>query len=541
MSSDFDIDITPSVTTYELYQIASYTHWFSLGEFIDNAITSAVKNKVALRERYGADYRLRIEIYLDHENSSIQIKDNAAGIDKNEMERALRAGEPPLDKSLLSVHGVGMKMSAFWLGRNLNIKTWSIEETEGFEVEIDLDEIKKTKSARSTVHVIEDNREKGTIVTISKIPDEKWPPVGRGQGKLRSLLASMYRLYLNDSEFPIEIVFAGKQLEFSDIKILNAPFWPTTQGPVSGTPEVTWAREFTFITSHGRKTITGRIALLETMSRNLSGLFLHYRGKGMSGIGSNINSNTAHKDTREYYRPSRIFGQEGSYRYQRFTGEFDISALGKTASTDSIKWNEDEEEEFLVALESFLKDPNFNMWAMAENFQARRAKQLLANPNGNEPADFSLVEVDEISDRFLESIRPEVISHSSDEELLEIINTSIVEISREDFLISEKTWLVRDSSNHLHRITPEFIEDARVELFDLVSSDNLNHELRINVGHPFVRRFQWGNKDVRQSIISMIFLIAIPEILLPFRCSSSAFKHKIFEILNSTLISEDDN
>jgi hypothetical protein len=44
MSDSFDIDITPSVTTYELYQRASYTHWFAIGEFIDNSITSAFLN-----------------------------------------------------------------------------------------------------------------------------------------------------------------------------------------------------------------------------------------------------------------------------------------------------------------------------------------------------------------------------------------------------------------------------------------------------------------------------------------------------------------
>ena len=111
MSDNFNVDITPSVTTYELYQIASYTHWFAIGEFIDNSITSAFLNWEKLNKIHGGKYELKIFIDFDNETKSLTIFDNAAGIAKDEIQRALRAGEPPANKSLLSVHGVGMKMS----------------------------------------------------------------------------------------------------------------------------------------------------------------------------------------------------------------------------------------------------------------------------------------------------------------------------------------------------------------------------------------------------------------------------------------------
>ena len=154
MADDFNVDITPSVTTYELYQIASYTHWFAIGEFIDNSITSAFLNWEELQKLYGGKYQLNIEIDFDNDAKTLTIIDNAAGIARGEIQRALRAGEPPADRSLLSVHGVGMKMSSFWMGRNLNIKTWPLNVSLGYEVSVDLDEIKKTKSAITQVHEI---------------------------------------------------------------------------------------------------------------------------------------------------------------------------------------------------------------------------------------------------------------------------------------------------------------------------------------------------------------------------------------------------
>lgn len=540
MSRDFDIDITPSVTTYELYQIASYTHWFSIGEFIDNSITSAILNWESLKAKYGDEYCLKIHIDMVHDNSAITIQDNAAGINRKELQRALRAGEPPADRSLLSVHGVGMKMSAFWLGRNLNIRTWPINSKEGYELEVDLDEIKRTRSAKSHVHIIEESDVSGTLITISKISEDKWP-MGRGQGKLRTLLASMYRIYLNNPEYPVQIYFNDKELKFENMKILRNPFWPNTQGPLQESEEIFWEREFTFTTGRGR-TISGKIGLLEKMSRDLSGIFLHFKGKGMGGIGSGDSKDSEFstsdlKDNREYYRPQRIFGQEGSYRYQRFTGEFDISQLGKTSSTDSIKWDEDEQQEFLEALADFLKDPSFNMWAMAENYQVRKAKKMLEEDASASDYEFSLSEISEIASKFLDSIRPGVITHPESE--LETghsnLPTDISLVPEDQFLVSETSWRVKDSSGHLHSIIPEFIEDARLNLFDLVSKDETNHQLRINIGHPFIRRFQWGNRDVRLAIIAMIYLMAIPEVLLPIRVSPSSFRHKIFEILDSTL------
>ncbi|CAN2190083.1 Histidine kinase-, DNA gyrase B-, and HSP90-like ATPase [Candidatus Nanopelagicaceae bacterium] len=542
-NEDFEIDITPSVTTYELYQNQSYTHWFSIGEFIDNSITSALRNKEELKKKYGENYRLEVNIDFLGESSQIRISDNAAGIEKEEIKRALTAGEAPSDKRFLSVHGVGMKMSAFWLGRNLTINTWPVNGTNGFTAEVDLDQIKITKSAKTQVHVINPRKQSGTEIWISKISQEKWP-VGRSLGKLKMLLTSMYRIYLTDPDFPVTINFQGKPLEFADLKCLEAPFWPNTQGPDKNEEPRVWSRPYSFVTTNGHK-ITGSVGLLERMSRELSGFFLHYKGKGVSGIGAgeskDVDFSTAElKDSREYYRPFNIFGQEGSYRYQRFTGEFDISAMGKTSSTDSIKWDSlNEEQEWLEDLEKFLKDPSFNMWAMAENFQIRKARRILENPDSNS-SEFLLSEVKEISTKFLATLHPELIDHGTAETVEDIQLSPIIAAKADDFVEAGFTWSVQDSSNHTHIITPEFIEDPRMDLYAIVSVDSDHHKLRINLGHPFIRKFQWLNPDVRLAVITLIYLMAAPEILLPLNCHPNSFRRKVSQIINSSLVEKNE-
>ena len=533
----FSVDITPSVTTYELYQIASYTHWFSIGEFIDNSITSALQNWEELKKVDPKFKELLIEIDIDPNNGVMTISDNAAGIQRSEIQRALRAGEPPVDKSKLSVHGVGMKMSSFWWGRNLKIQTWPINDKNGYFVEVDLDKIKATRSAMIEVTETQGRAIPGTLITVSNIPHEKIPR-GSGLGKLKLLLTSMYRIYLNSDENPVRIKFNGQFLKFSPLPILQEPFWPDREGPIDD-QIVEWVRVFVFTTSRGN-TIRGVIGLLEKMSRDLSGLFLHYKGKGMGGIGSSAAgpefSQQDVRDGREYYRPGRIFGQEGTYRWQRFTGEFDISALGKTSSTDAIKWDSDEEQEFLEALEEFLKDPSFNMWAMAENFQSRKAIQIKKNENENS-TDFTLDEVQTIADYLSTKIQGKSIVHNDDDmpDQPKIGPRSLTLVPDEKFVASEKSFVVPDSSNHKHEFFTQFINDSNFDLYTIESQSNDRHLLKINIGHPFIRRMQWGNEYVREAVINLIFLMAVPEVFLQTRCSRWAFREKINEVVDATL------
>lgn len=532
---DFEVDITPSVTTYELYQIASYTHWFSIGEFVDNSITSAMQNWDALTAIHGSGYSLDISIDLDRATSTLTISDNAGGIFKADIERALRAGEAPTDKRWLSVHGVGMKMSSFWWGRRLNIVTTPIGDNASYEVSVDLDEIKESKSAKIVVHELPREELPGTFITISKISNEKWPK-GTGLGKLKSLLTSMYRVYINDSDKPVRIFFNGSKLEFKRLPMLEAPYWANTEGPVDN-QLIRWERDFQFTTSQGR-TIRGHVGLLSKMSRDLSGFFLHYKGKGMGGIGYSDADDAEFsirdlKDSREYYRPQRIFGQEGSYRYQRFTGEFDISELGKTASTDSIKWDSDEEQEFLDALEVFLKDKDFNMWGMAQNFQQRKAARIDGSSSKDDETDLSQTEVESVIKQFVEGWKEEQVGHSeNDDHNHEPISLSLIDTDESDFFDSE-VFVLRDSSQHEHSFRFSYLENPDYEMFTLLPGEANDHSIRLNTGHPVIRKLQWGNPAVREAILNMLILMAVPEVFLPLRCSSSSFRNKINEIADA--------
>lgn len=539
--SSFEIDISPSVTTYELYTIATYTHWFAIGEFIDNSLTSAYKNWEQLDALYKGKYELIIDIDFDYDKKTLKISDNAAGILKTDIQRSLRAGEPPEDTSLLSVYGVGMKMSSFWFGRSLKIRTFPISSEHGYEVGVDLDEIKKTRSAKIDVEEIKGKKLPGTDIYIEKIKPDRILHT-TGVTKLKLLLASMYRIYLSNPSRKVIIRYNGIELNYVDPPILNEPYWPDREGPEKDKPTVRWERDFTYKTK-SNKVITGKVGLLANMSRDLTGFLLHYKGKGMGGIGSidsgdEINQQDV-RDAREYYRPPKIFGQEGGNRYQRFVGSFDISALGKTSSTDKPNWAGDEEYEFAEALAEFLKDPNFNMWAMAEHYAPKRLIKKLKQ-NSTPTTDFTVEEVTALSTFFNTNIRGEAIRHIDNESDLSHQRPledlrSLNKAPKNEFVPSDQPLQIRDSSKHVHTFITTFIENPEYILFDLETKSEFSHEIRINIGHPFIKKLQWGNPAVREAVVQLIYLMSIPEVFLSLRNDRTAFRHKINEIADSTL------
>jgi len=531
--ADFDVDITPSVSTYELYQIVSYTHWFSLGEFIDNALTSAMQNWHRLADVTEDAYVLSVDITLDETNSRLVIEDNAAGITRQDIGRALRAGERPPDPSLLSVHGVGMKMASFWWGRSLTVETWPLGEATGYKAVVDLDEIRNRGSAKVHVHEIPTRATYGTRIIVDRVSSKRWPR-GRGLGKLRMLLASMYRTYLNHNEFPLRLSLDGQSLGFAQPPILAEPYWPDAKGPIDDKP-ILWEVEFDFITSRGNR-IYGFVGLLERMSRDLSGFFLHYKGKGMGGIGGGREESGEFsindlRDGREYYRPPMIFGQEGGYRYQRFTGEFDISSFGKTSSTDAITWDVEEELEFLEALKAHLKRPEMNMWAMAENYQARLAKRRKepgAEPgeSQDDPARLE-AEIGKVNEA-LEGSPPH---HDGDEEILAI---EPVAIEPSAVIASAGVIELRDDAGHVHRCRVQYIDDPLHDMLMVESDSAFDHVIVINTGHPYLRGFQWGNSSVRLAVRSLLLNLGMSEILMGLRVAPDSIRRKLNAlVLNS--------
>jgi len=354
------IDIRPEVGLLRIFEAMKYTPWFALGEFVDNAITSTQQNAVLLK-RSDHSYLLRVDIRFDEEAGVIEIEDNAAGIARKDLPRALQTASPPTDTRFLSIYGVGMKAAGLWWASTFTIETTALGDNVRRSVTIDSRDLGKVGSGSVPVHESPaEIGEHGTTIRLSNLT--KSIPARRTLGKVRSYLASMYRNFILDDT--VEIRVQGEALAFEYPALLESATWPSTAGPAPKGKIVKWEEWISIDLSTG-EAISGWVGLLAKGSTRGAGFLLTFHGKAVAGVGSGTDEGD------EVYRPQVIFGGSNSYRRQRLVGEFDVSAFGKSITSDAVNWEADQEEEFLDKLRKKLTKKSMNFLDMAENYRVR--------------------------------------------------------------------------------------------------------------------------------------------------------------------------
>lgn len=486
----FDVDIQPDVSALRMFRSMSFTPWYALGEFVDNSLTSAMKHRDELVALNGPDYKVRIKIDFPAGTNELIVSDNAAGISREEMQRALRVGKAPQDISVgLSRHGVGMKAAAFWWGSTLEIETYPLGHDHGWRTVLDVSDEREI-AAHAQVTKIPWRGFPGTTIRIRNLWQKT--PVKRTKGTIRAYLPSIYRAFLGGGTGSAEIgcilEYEGTQLAYETPPLLEAPYWPNTDGPDPESPSRLWRETFDITLRTGRR-VSGWYGLLEKMSRDKSGFFLHYRGKGIAGVvpmgletsGRGHEAEGA-KDAiaRASYKPRKIFGQQGNYRDQMFVGEFDVSDFGKTISTDAPLWSPDEHAEFVDALYAHMtRDERANFIRMADSYRRQKS-----NPNARESASERRLEASRIEAALNEKLEHRLADALPDTAYFPapILPAETLEDTGSG---SPPAFSIHDRDGHRHSFVIEFIADRSADFVGLYKgSSDTEHVVRVNRNHP---------------------------------------------------------
>jgi hypothetical protein len=137
------INIRPTVGYLSVLSRINYTPWHAMAEFVDNSIQSYLDNKLRLKNLH-SNYKLKIDIYVS--SSVIEIKDNAAGIDEKNYERAFQAAMRPKKIAGLSEFGMGMKTAACWFSNLWIVKSKALDEDFSTEAKFDIEKITSEKN-----------------------------------------------------------------------------------------------------------------------------------------------------------------------------------------------------------------------------------------------------------------------------------------------------------------------------------------------------------------------------------------------------------
>lgn len=525
----FKVDIRPDVAALRIFRSMSFTPWYALGEFVDNSITSSIKQLPLLKELNGSDYELQISIDFDKENDSLLVQDNAAGISRSEIERALKTGIPPVDTSIgLSKHGVGMKAAALWWGRKLTVETYPIEETNGWKAVIDISE---TGDLENFIEVtqIPSRGYPGTKILVEHL----WrkAPQARTVSAIRAYLPSIYRSYLNpelnENGFGCTITYEGKELSFNAPKLLTAPFWNSKEGPEDNDNVIKWELTDIDIQLTSGIHVKGWVGILETLSRDYSGFFLHYRGKGISGVvpitenGGDDLEEAKDAISRAAYKPRKIFGQHGHYKDQSFVGEFDVTDFGKTITTDAALWSPQEEAEFVDKLYLLMTDSKRHFIKMAENYRRNKKDRF----DQAEDAKSDVEESKIFSEAFDNRINHADPLANKDESFAEISSQVDSEEGQVDFQFN-------DQDGHVHQFTVRLIKDRSRDFVTLAEDKQSRiHHVNINQFHSCLNGIMI-NTEVRRTLQRIGAGIAIAEVMLT-DTRKKQLRNKMNEILRN--------
>ncbi len=156
------VNVAPEMMLYKILQGQSYEEEAALSEFVDNSIQSFIDNKDAIVEK-DPNQDFIIYIKVDTKSQTITIEDNAGGIHRDDLQRAITMGRDPNDlhrNNSLSVYGMGLKSSAIWFSSQWKLETSCISSNEQLSFVFDLDNLLASNSSEVVVDVKDEDMSK---------------------------------------------------------------------------------------------------------------------------------------------------------------------------------------------------------------------------------------------------------------------------------------------------------------------------------------------------------------------------------------------
>lgn len=488
-TSPATIEIRPNSSILAVLSHLNYKAWYALAELVDNALQSARTHEEPLKAVEGPEYRLRVTIDVNPEDSTIVVRDNAAGIRGADFPRAFRAAQIPPDTSGLSEFGMGLKTAACWFAHRWTVRTTALGESVERSITFDLDQIKRQDLEEIKVGEEPANPNAHfTEIVLQCYPNKI--PYTKTSGKVKSHLSSIYRRFLESGELTIK--YNEIRLEPARKEVLQYPKVGLDNEP-QGEP-ITWQRTFDFKFGEVARA-TAKVGLLATGDTANAGFALLRRSRLIVGSDD------------ETYRPHQIFKASNSYIFQRLFGEIEVEGVPVTHTKDGFLWGE-LEGPFIEALRQELTRPEMNFIAQAENYrvgQRRRAEQQSLQQK-----------VIDVGERAVDTIRTSLAT-----EFAPVIHHTEAPpppaplVMEEAATYDDREFEIDFDYGVKWKVRVEVTDDPAVgRLVEVIQKSKPGHSemhYRLSLQHPFVRKHLGSNEENLGLFYAMAAAIAVAE------------------------------
>ncbi len=301
------------------YKRLSYKWWFALAEFVDNSTQSYFDHSEILKPVYEKE-KERFFVNISTDEDFIRVRDNAMGMDLEDLQNAMVVGIPPKNTSGRSQYGLGMKTAACWIGDKWKIITTKLGSPFEYTVNVNVNEVSKGNIVPPV-----DEREISSDdhYTVIEITEHHRPLRGRTITKVKEYLESIYR---------VDISLGEMLLQYNDLELNWNGF--SDHDFLKRKDSTAYREHFIFeIDTEPKKVVEGWVGVLQKGSRAKAGFSIFHRKRLIKGWPDS-------------WRPEKVFGVGGRNDLinQRVVGEINLEDFEISHTKDEINWNGLEEE-----------------------------------------------------------------------------------------------------------------------------------------------------------------------------------------------------
>jgi hypothetical protein len=448
------LSFVPSNRVLLTYRNFPYKPWYAIAELVDNSTQSYFEHQMELDAVYAADQScLEVRIDYDRPGHTLSVVDNAMGMDKDELQRAVLLAMPPTNRNGRSEFGMGMKTSCSWLGRIWSITTTKLGVSEEYKVTIDVDEFANEED-RNTVGVEVRDVPADQHYTIVQVEGVFHEFRARTLAKIKDSLRSMYKYDIRDGK--LKLLWDGTSLTPDE----REPLVITEDGVTT-----TWRKDIAF--SVNDRPVSGWVCILAEGHRGRANAGFDLLRRGRVVVGRPLG-----------YRPEVIFGdQRNDLINQRLYGELHLDDFPVNHLKDDFLW-----EEFQEDFDDKLREVSIDYINFARSFRPTKAGNRAVTPEVRATADAAIA--DELTaDEMVEQLEimaavpppepPEPAVAAAEAEVLRQRSDTVREISVGPY--------------RLRIFHPPTMADTRRYMTHQSPEDN-SLDIFINDNHPFVIR-----------------------------------------------------
>ena len=342
--ADTQVEARPDLgDVLDAYEGHSYKIWAAISELVDNSIDSYQRNFKKLKK--SGRKKFLIEIKLDNKKKTLMVHDNAYGMSKTDLSRALTIAKKNKWGKGIGKYGLGLKTSTSWFGKKWTVTTKELGSEVEYVAIVDINYLMKNSINTIPIKTKPVKGKKKQSYTTIEVTNGVRTYGSTSITKCKESLALTYQHLLKNKSFEITFQSGSKKesLEYKEPNILETDL-PNGKKQVHDF-------EIDGVEPNSKLEIKGRYVVYPPQRKQTphAGVFIFWKNRLIVSRERNA------------FWPSwggksegNIFGAAGALKRQRFAIHLFIDGMDPTSLKDDFKWAAINQQQ----LSEFLRDYN---------------------------------------------------------------------------------------------------------------------------------------------------------------------------------------